>query len=96
MKWILIAMQAFVMMFCFVYGTNAKAEGPVPEVTEKEPEVTILLERMYVDGEVSEEIFTEKVADLEKFYSSIKNGSSLIVMMYKSYYKRKLTIFLRY
>ena len=62
----------------------------------KEPEVTILLERMYVDGEVSEEIFTEKVADLEKFYSSIKNGSLLIVMMYKLYYKRKLTIFLRY
>ena len=54
MKWILIAMQAFVMMFCFVYGTNVKAEGPVPEVTKKEPEVTILLERMYVDGEVSE------------------------------------------
>ena len=50
MKWILIAMQAFVMMFCFVYGTNAKAEGPVPEVTEKDPQVTILLERMYVDG----------------------------------------------
>ena len=44
MKWILIAMQAFVMMFCFVYGTNVKAEGPVPEVTKKEPEVTILLE----------------------------------------------------
>jgi len=60
MKWILITMQAFVMMFCFVYGTNAKAEGPVPEVTEKDPQVTILLERMYVDGEVSEEIFTEK------------------------------------
>ena len=79
-----------------VYGTSAKAEGPVPEVTEKDPQVTILLERMYVDGEVSEEIFTEKVANLEKFYSSIKNGSSLIVMMYKSYYKRKLTIFLRY
>ncbi|MGE1006359.1 BofC C-terminal domain-containing protein [Bacillus cereus] len=72
MKWILIAMQAFVMMFCFVYGTNAKAEGPVPEVTEKEPEVTILLERMYVDGEVSEEIFTEKVADLEKFLQQYK------------------------
>ena len=69
---------------------------PVPEVTEKEPEVTILLERMYVDGEVSEEIFTEKVADLEKFYSSIKNGNSLIVMMCKLYYKRKLMIFLRY
>ena len=96
MKWILIAMQAFVMMFCFVYGTNVKAEGPVPEVTKKEPEVTILLERMYVDGEVSEEILTEKVTDLEKFYSSIKNGSSLIVMMYKLYCKRKLMIFLRY
>ena len=50
MKWILIAVQAFVMMFCFVYETNVKAEGPVPEVTKKEPEVTILLERMYVDG----------------------------------------------
>ena len=60
MKWILIAMQAFVMMFCFVYGTNAKAEGPVPEVTEKEPEVTILLERMYVDGEVSEKSLQKK------------------------------------
>ena len=72
MKWILIAMQAFVIMFCFVNGTNAKAEGPVPEVTEKEPEVTILLERMYVDGEVSEEIFTEKVADLEKFLQQYK------------------------
>ena len=47
MKWILIAMQAFVMMFCFVYGTSAKAEGPVPEVTEKTL-VTILLERMHV------------------------------------------------
>lgn len=35
MKWILIAMQAFVMMFCLVYETNAKAEGPVPKVTEK-------------------------------------------------------------
>ena len=23
---------------------------PVPEVTEKDPQVTILLERMYVDG----------------------------------------------
>ena len=72
MKWILITMQAFVMMFCFVYGTNAKAEGPVPEVTEKDPQVTILLERMYVDGEVSEEIFTEKVADLEKFLQQYK------------------------
>ncbi|MCV5466885.1 intercompartmental signaling factor BofC, partial [Escherichia coli] len=33
---------------------------------------TILLERMYVDGEVSEEIFTEKVADLEKFLQQYK------------------------
>ena len=37
MKWILIAMQAFVMMFCFVYGTNAKAEVPVPEVNRERP-----------------------------------------------------------
>ncbi|MEI4602386.1 BofC C-terminal domain-containing protein [Bacillus cereus] len=72
MKWILIAVQAFVMMFCFVYETNVKAEGPVPEVTKKEPEVTILLERMYVDGEVSEEILTEKVVDLEKFLQQYK------------------------
>ena len=63
---------SFVMMFCFVYGTNVKAEGPVPEVTKKEPEVTILLERMYVDGEVSEEILTEKVTDLEKFLQQYK------------------------
>ena len=35
MKWILITMQAFVMMFCLVYETSARAEGPVPEVTEK-------------------------------------------------------------
>ena len=72
MKWILITMQAFVMMFCLVYETSARAEGPVPEVTEKDPQVTILLERMYVDGEVSEEIFTEKVADLEKFLQQYK------------------------
>ena len=39
---------------------------------EKEPEVTILLERMYVDGEVSEEILTEKVTDLEKFLQQYK------------------------
>ncbi|MFD6506005.1 BofC C-terminal domain-containing protein [Bacillus sp. NPDC060175] len=67
MKWILIAVQAFVMMFCLAYGSDVRAE-----TTEKTPEVTILLERMYVDGEVSEEIFTEKVADLEKFLQQYK------------------------
>ena len=61
MKWMLIAVQAFVVMFCLAYGSDVRAE-----ITEKVPEVTILLERMYVDGEVSEEILTEKVADLEK------------------------------
>lgn len=54
-------------MFCFVYGMNVKVEGLVLEVMKKEFEVIILLECMYVDGEVSEEIFIEKVMDLEKF-----------------------------
>lgn len=92
MKWMLIAVQAFVVMFCLAYGSDVRAE-----ITEKVPEVTILLERMYVDGEVSEEILTEKVADLEKFLAkNIKNGNLLIVMMCKSYYKGKLMIFLLY
>ena len=60
MKWILIAMQAFVMMFCFCLWNECEGGRASTRSNEKEPEVTILLERMYVDGEVSEEILTEK------------------------------------
>ncbi len=38
---------------------------------KKEPEVTILLERMYVDGEVSEEILTEKSDGFRKVFTAV-------------------------
>ena len=72
MKFMMVVVQVVIAMFCLYHESSVIAAAPAPKVTQKEPQVTILLERMYVDGEVSEEIFTEKVANLEQFLQQYK------------------------
>lgn len=72
MKFMMVAVQVVIAMFCLYHESSVIAAASSLEVTQKEPQVTILLERMYVDGEVSEEIFTEKVANLEQFLQQYK------------------------
>ncbi|QTR84708.1 BofC C-terminal domain-containing protein [Bacillus cytotoxicus] len=73
MKFIMIAVQVLLVLFCLSYESNVRVAVTTPNVTEKEPQVTVLLERMYLDGEVSEEILTEKVANLEQLLQRYKD-----------------------
>ncbi|WP_242145223.1 MULTISPECIES: BofC C-terminal domain-containing protein [unclassified Bacillus cereus group] len=73
MKFIMIAVQVLLVLFCLSYESNVRAAVTTPNVMEKEPQVTVLLERMYLDGEVSEEILTEKVANLEQLLQRYKD-----------------------
>ncbi|MDM5190129.1 BofC C-terminal domain-containing protein [Bacillus sp. DX4.1] len=67
MKFMMVAVQVMIAMFCLYHGSSVTTAAIVQDVTQKEPQITIMLERVYLDGEVSEEIFTEKVVNLEKF-----------------------------
>ncbi|MFJ8529762.1 BofC C-terminal domain-containing protein [Bacillus sp. NPDC094106] len=73
MKFMMIAVQVLIAICCLSHESSVMAAVTIPDVTEKEPQVTILLERMYLDGEASEEIFTEKVANLEQFLKQYKD-----------------------
>nr|WP_028402918.1 BofC C-terminal domain-containing protein [Ectobacillus panaciterrae] len=60
-----IACGIFVQVF-FPSENFAKMPGGMVSLSEKQdPSVTIILQRTYLDGEVSEEIFTEKTTSLE-------------------------------
>jgi forespore regulator of the sigma-K checkpoint len=44
-----------------------------PKNGTEEPQITVILQRTYLDGEVSEEILTEKVASLEKILEEYRD-----------------------
>ena len=63
-----------VMMFVSFMERMRRAEGPVPEVNRERPsKLQFLLERMYVDGEVSERnLYRKSSRLLEKSFTQYK------------------------
>lgn len=63
----IIMLAHSMLVLCFVFGTyntvSAATHTPV-----EEPRIKVMLERTYLDGEVSEEVFTENVSSLETFF----------------------------
>ena len=73
MKFMMAAVQiVMVVMLCLYHEPGVIAAASILEDIQKEPRITIMLESMYLDGEVSEEIFTEKVANLEQLLRQYK------------------------
>ncbi|WP_459499296.1 BofC C-terminal domain-containing protein [Bacillus sp. C1] len=72
MKFMMAMAQVVIVLFCLYHESSVIAAAPLEEGTQKEPQVTILLERMYLDGEVSEEVFTEKIANVEQVLQQYK------------------------
>lgn len=59
--------------FLFEASLSSFAKDTEQMLQEKEPSITVVLQRAYVDGEVSEEIFTEKVANIEEMLKVYKD-----------------------
>ncbi|WP_416827457.1 BofC C-terminal domain-containing protein [Ectobacillus polymachus] len=72
--------------FLFEAPLSSFAKEPERILLEKEPSITVILQRYYVDGEVSEEIITEKVTNIEamlKLYQDwqlVERDDSQLVM----------------
>lgn len=60
-------MVAHVMLVLFFVHGDYNVASAASYTPVEEPRIKIMLERIYLDGEVSEEIFTEKVSSLEVF-----------------------------
>lgn len=60
-------MVAHVMLTLFFVHGDYNVASAASHTPVEEPRIKIMLERIYLDGEVSEEIFTEKVSSLEAF-----------------------------
>lgn len=60
-------MVAYVVIALFIVQGQYNAVTAATHTPIEEPRIKIMLERTYLDSEVSEEIFTEKVSSLETF-----------------------------
>ncbi|MGG2095295.1 BofC C-terminal domain-containing protein [Bacillus sp. S13(2024)] len=72
MKFMIIAMQIVLAVFCFYHESSVASAESSDNAVEQEPQITIMLQRIYLDGEVSQEIFRDKVVHLEKLLEQYK------------------------
>jgi forespore regulator of the sigma-K checkpoint len=68
-----IAWGMFTQIFFPSAGFSQIMDGTAESDKKQELSVTIILQRTYLDGEVSEEIFTEKIALLEETLQKYKD-----------------------
>lgn len=73
MKFMIIAMQIVLAVFCFYHESSVALAESSGNAVQQEPQITIMLQRTYLDGEVSQEVFTEKVVNLEKLLEQYKD-----------------------
>ncbi|HDX9578784.1 TPA: BofC C-terminal domain-containing protein [Bacillus pseudomycoides] len=73
MKRMIIAMQIVLAAFCLYHESGVASAESSGNTVRQEPQITIMLQRVYLDGEVSQEIFKEEVVNLEKFFEQYKD-----------------------
>lgn len=73
MKFMIVAMQIMLAAFCLYYEPGVASAESSGNEAQQEPQITIMLQRVYLDGEVSQEIFKEEVVNLEKLLEQYKD-----------------------
>ncbi|MEH7464256.1 BofC C-terminal domain-containing protein [Bacillus thuringiensis] len=73
MKFMIVAMQIVLAAFCLYHESSVASAESSGNEAQQEPQITIMLQRIYLDGEVSQEIFREEVVNLEKLLEQYKD-----------------------
>ncbi|SFK02089.1 MULTISPECIES: BofC C-terminal domain-containing protein [unclassified Bacillus (in: firmicutes)] len=73
MKFMIVAMQIVLAAFCLYHESSVASAESSGNAVRQEPQITIMLQRIYLDGEVSQEIFREEVVNLEKLFEQYKD-----------------------